>query len=147
MSKKTRAAIDYPTGIGTEFGRKVRTLAGNLQILVHYPWLLTTRNRMLVHYLSYKIARLALAWIVILIALTSFTLPRPWNYFALLAQGLFYLAAAVDGGIPQRNPLKRITSIARTVVAMLAASVVALKVFFVSPRDIWKPTQIPGPNR
>ena len=35
---------------------------------------------MLFHYLSYKIARLALPWILILIAIDSFLLPRPWNF-------------------------------------------------------------------
>ena len=135
-------AIDYPTGIRTEFGRKVRTLAGNYQILGHYPGLLTTRNRMLFHYLSYKIARLALPWIVLLTALVSFGLPHPWNWIALIPQAVFYLLAAVDGMVPAGSMPKRITSLARTVVSLLAASVMAMRFFFVGPRDLWKPTQI-----
>jgi cellulose synthase/poly-beta-1,6-N-acetylglucosamine synthase-like glycosyltransferase len=137
-------AFDYPTGIATEFGRKVRTLAGNYQILHQHPWLLTSRNRMLFHFLSYKVARLALPWIVVLIALDSFNLPRPWNFAALLPQAAFYTCAAADVWIPQGNPIKRITSIARTVVSLLAASVAALRILVVPPRDLWKPTQIPG---
>jgi len=137
-------AVDYPTGIKTEFGRKTRTLAGNYQILSHYPWLLTPRNRMLFHYLSYKVGRLALPWLVILIALDSLLLPRPWNVAALVPQGAFYLCAAIDGWMPQGSALKRVTSLARTVVSLLAASVVALRIFFVPPRDLWKPTRIPA---
>jgi len=140
--EESARAVDYPTGIGTEFGRKVRTLAGNFQILGHYPWLLTPRNRMLFHYLSYKIARLALPWIVLLIGIDSFLLPKPWNLAVLFPQVLFYICAAVDGWIPQGGRVKRITSLARTVVSLLAASVVAMRIFFVSPRDLWKPTQI-----
>jgi hypothetical protein len=136
-------AFDYPTDIGTEFGRKVRTLAGNFQILRHYPWLLTPRNRMLFHYLSYKFARLALPWVVILIAVDSFALPRPWNIAALLPQAAFYIAAGIDGWIPRGNPVKRVTSLARTVVSLLAASIWAMRIFFVPPRNLWKPTQIP----
>ncbi|MDP9170411.1 MAG: glycosyltransferase family 2 protein [Acidobacteriota bacterium] len=135
-------AFDYPTGIQTEFGRKVRTLAGNYQILGHYPALLTPRNRMLFHYLSYKIARLALPWIVVLIGLVSFSLPSPWNFAALIPQAGFYLLAAVDGAIPAGSKLKRIASLARTVVTLLTASILALRIFFVAPRDLWKPTQI-----
>jgi hypothetical protein len=71
-------------------------------------------------------------------------LPKPWNRIALLSQGVFYLCAAIDGWIPQGNLLKRITSLARTVVSLLAATVVALRIFFVPPRDLWKPTQIPA---
>jgi cellulose synthase/poly-beta-1,6-N-acetylglucosamine synthase-like glycosyltransferase len=147
--EESARAVDYPTGIGTEFGRKARTLAGNYQILRHYPWLLTSRNRMLFHYLSYKVARLAVPWIVILIGLDSFALPKPWNLAALLPQAAFYICAAIDVWIPQGNPMKRMTSLARTVVSLLAASVVALRIFFVPPRDLWKPTQIStaGDNR
>jgi biofilm PGA synthesis N-glycosyltransferase PgaC len=141
--EESARAVDYPTGIGTEFGRKTRTLAGNYQILGHYPWLLTPRNRMLFHYLSYKVARLALPWIVILIGLDSFALPKPWNLAALILQAAFYLCAALDWLIPQGSPVKRVTSLARTVVSLLAASIVAMRIFFVSPRDLWKPTQIP----
>jgi poly-beta-1,6-N-acetyl-D-glucosamine synthase len=141
--EESARAIDYPTGIGTEFVRKARTQAGNYQILRHYPWLLTPRNRMLFHYLSYKVARLALPWIVILIGLDSFALPEPWNLAALLPQAAFYLCAAVDLWIPQGSPVKRVTSLARTVVGLLAASIVAVRIFFVSPRNLWKPTQIP----
>ena len=140
--EESARAVDYPTGIGTEFGRKVRTLAGNYQILRHYPWLLTSRNRMLFHFLSYKIARLALPWIVILIGLDSFALPKPWNLAALLPQAAFYICAALDLWIPQGNPIKRMTSLARTVVSLLSASIMALRIFFVPPRDLWKPTRI-----
>lgn len=142
VEEKARA-IDYPTGIGTEFGRKVRTLAGNFQIIGHYPWLLRpARNRMLFHYLSYKIARLALPWIVILILVDSFFLPRYWNIAALVPQALCYICAMIDGYMPERSVFKPVTSLARTVVILLAASIAALRIFFVPPRDLWKPTRI-----
>jgi len=140
--EESARAIDYPTGIQTEFGRKVRTLAGNFQILAHYPALVTPRNRMLPHYLSYKIGRLSLPWFVLLIAVSSFGLPYPWNIAALLPQGVFYLLAAIDGIIPANMRIKRISSLARTVFVLLAAAVFAMRIFFVGPRDLWKPTQI-----
>ncbi|MEP6714350.1 MAG: glycosyltransferase family 2 protein [Terriglobia bacterium] len=135
-------AFDYPTGIKTEFGRKVRTLAGNYQILKHYPRLLTWRNRMLFHYLSYKIARLLLPWIVLAIAAVTFGLPQPWMLWALIPQLVFYLLAAIDGWVPPGSLPKRLTSLARTVVSLLAASIFAMRIFFVPPRDLWRPTQI-----
>ena len=53
-------AIEYPFSVQGEFRRKLRTLAGNYQIMLKYPALLTFRNRMLFHFVSYKIGRLAL---------------------------------------------------------------------------------------
>src|SRR5713226_3752704 len=43
-------AYDYPTELGSEFLRKVRTLAGVYQTLRYYPALLTHRNRMWLHF-------------------------------------------------------------------------------------------------
>lgn len=140
-------AFDYPTNVATEFGRKVRTLAGNYQILGHYPWLLTPQNRMLFHYLSYKIGRLALPWCVLLAGLTSFALPYPWNIAVLIPQAAFFLCAGIDGWIPPGVGIKRVTALARTVVSLLAAAVWAMKIFFVPPRELWKPTTISAPER
>src|SRR6266404_1259830 len=53
-------AFDYPTTRDTEFRRKVRTLAGNYQMIRLFPHLLGPRNRMCFHYLSYKVGRLLL---------------------------------------------------------------------------------------
>jgi biofilm PGA synthesis N-glycosyltransferase PgaC len=135
-------AFDYPTGVETEFRRKVRTLAGNYQLLRYYPQLLSFRNRMLFHYLSYKIARLMLPWLVIALFALSFALPQPLAAIAVSAQCLFYLLALADFLVPQKSRFKRVSSPARTIVTMLAATACAIAIFFVSPQRLWKPTQI-----
>jgi hypothetical protein len=60
------------------------------------PALLTTANRMLFHCVSYKLMRLMLPWMFLLLLFTSFWLPWPWSIAALSAQGLFYGLAALD---------------------------------------------------
>ncbi len=135
-------AFDYPTTLQTEFGRKVRTLAGNYQILWQYPNLLSFRNRMLFHYLSYKLARLLLPYCFLGVLVFSFGLPEPWALACVAAQLGFYLLALLDLWIPQDAFLKRFSSPARTVVSLLAAAVFALAVFFVPPQQLWKPTNI-----
>ena len=55
-------ALDLPTALESEFGRKVRTQAGVFQIIRAFPWLLTPRNPILLHFLSHKVARLLLPW-------------------------------------------------------------------------------------
>ena len=123
-----------------EFRRKVRTLAGNYQIMRQYPALLTG-NRMLFHFVSYKIGRLALPWILLALFAVSFGLPRPWNLLAAGAQALFYLLALADFRIPARTPLKRLSSPARAFVNLMAAAALAVSVFFVPPHRLWKPTE------
>jgi cellulose synthase/poly-beta-1,6-N-acetylglucosamine synthase-like glycosyltransferase len=133
-------AWDFPTSLETEFRRKVRTLAGNYQLLRYYPGLLGPRNRQWFHFVSYKFGRLMLPWLLITLAISSFTLPGPLLVAAVLAQAAVYLSAALDGWIPQKFPLKRISSPARTFVVMMAATVAGLSVFFVPARSLWKVT-------
>ena len=131
-------AWDVPTSVATEFIRKVRTLAGNYQILKHYPQLLSPfGNRMWLHYVSYKLARLLLPWFLMLLAVSTLFLPEPWLAAALSVQIAAYAIALLDPFLPQGNPLKRIVSPARTFLTMMVAAVFALKIWFVDPRSLW----------
>ena len=135
-------AVDYPTSRGVEFRRKVRTLAGNYQVLLAYPALLGPRNRMWFHFMSYKFARLVLPWAFILVFLSSCFLPVPWRWVVLGSQSFFYLLAVFDPWLPDGSPLKRLSSMTRTVVAMLIAALWALSVLVVPPKSLWKETKI-----
>ena len=139
-------AYDYPTSRETEFLRKVRTLAGNYQILLAYPALLGPRNRRWFHFVSYKLGRLALPWIFALVFVSSWFLPMPWRWAALGAQAALYGAAAIDPLVPLFFPMKGITSISRTFVALLLAAVWGLSVFVVPPRRLWKETKVAIPR-
>lgn len=136
-------AFDLPTSLNTEFRRKVRTLAGNYQLLRYYPWLLTPRNRMLFHYVSYKLLRLLLPWIALALLIVSFSLPAPWRAAALGGQMAGYGLAALDGISPKAAPWRRVTSPFRTVVSMLLAAACAVSILFVKPQKLWTPTRIP----
>jgi biofilm PGA synthesis N-glycosyltransferase PgaC len=138
-------AFDYPTSLNIEFRRKVRTLAGNYQLFRYYPQLLSRRNRMLFHYLSYKVARLALPWAFLALFGLSFGLWAPWKHIAIGAQGLLYLLALADFGMGPEAPGKRISSLARTFVGLLVAAACAPAMFLLPARKRWKPTQIPPP--
>ncbi len=133
-------AYDFPTSLETEFVRKVRTLAGNYQLFRFYPQLLGPGNRMWFHYMSYKVGRLLLPWILLVILITSFYLAEPARTLVLSGQALFYLAALADRWIPERAALKRLTSPIRAFVTMMAAAVAGLSVFFVPSQRLWKVT-------
>lgn len=133
---------DYPTNLGTEFRRKVRTLAGNYQILRAYPQLFGPRNRMWLHFVSYKLARLMLPFALIVMAVCSCFLPGAWFLAAVTSQAAFYCAALADVWIPERWRWKRVTSPIRTFLTLMAASLLAVSVFFVPSHKLWRPTTI-----
>jgi cellulose synthase/poly-beta-1,6-N-acetylglucosamine synthase-like glycosyltransferase len=140
--ERRAVAWDIPAPLKTEFRRKVRTIAGNYQILAARPALLGWRNRMWFHFMSYKVARLLMPYGLLLAAGSSFFLPRPWNWLALAAQAGFYGLAAIDPLVPEKAALKRVSSLIRTFVTLLAATLCALQILFVSPRKLWKATNL-----
>ena len=139
MDSRARA-YDIPTSLETEFRRKIRTLAGNYQILRAYPALLGPGNRMWFHFVSYKFGRLLLPWLLLILAAASFGLPAPWRGAVLAGQALFYGLAVADAWILKPRLLKRLSSSAHTFVVMMIATLGGLSVFFIPPRTLWKVT-------
>lgn len=133
-------AYDYPTSLGTEFNRKVRTLAGNYQILQAYPQLLGPGNRLWFHFVSYKLGRLLIPWALLGMAVSTLFLPGVLGKLALAGQAALYGMAFLDRFVGQGGVVKKLTSPCRTFVTLIGAAVIALKVFFVEPRKLWKVT-------
>jgi biofilm PGA synthesis N-glycosyltransferase PgaC len=133
-------AIDEPTALDAEFSRKVRTLAGNWQILALYPALLGPGNRMLLHFLSHKFGRLILPFPLVASGVASFWLPSPLKQAAWLGQSLFYGLALVHPLMPE-GFLKRLTSPFRTFVVLMMAAFCAPMFVFVPTSRLWKPTR------
>jgi uncharacterized protein YhhL (DUF1145 family) len=132
----------YPTSLQSEFRRKVRTQAGLYQTLRLYPQLLTRRNPMRLHFASGKFGRLLMPWALVLMAASSLALPNPLRLILLIAQSCFYLMALLDLLLPEGWRLKRFTSPIRTFVVLMIAAALAVRVFFVPARELWKETQV-----
>ena len=135
-------AYDLPTSLKSEFGRKVRTQAGVYQILEYFPALLSPFNPRFIHFLSHKFGRLMLPYALLGALGFSFFLPAPWNWLTLAAQGVFYGLALLDPFIPEGNPVKRLSSVIRAFLVLVAAAAVALKIFFAPPQHLWKETKV-----
>jgi cellulose synthase/poly-beta-1,6-N-acetylglucosamine synthase-like glycosyltransferase len=140
--EESAKAYDYPTGLRSEFGRKVRTQAGLFQLLRLYPQMLRSSNRMRFHFLSGKYGRPTMPWLLLLIAISSVFLPPPFALLTMGGQAAFYAIALIDMFLPVGFPLKRATSPARTFVVLVLSSLAASRIFFVSPRDLWKETRV-----
>jgi poly-beta-1,6-N-acetyl-D-glucosamine synthase len=131
-------AFDDPTNLSSEFRRKTRTLAGVYQVAGYYPALLGPGNRMWLHFVSHKLARLLLPWALLILAVTSVGLPNPWRIIVWCAQVGVYGLAALDGVLAESSPLKPVTARLRTFVVLMAASLCAVAILFVPARKLWK---------
>ncbi|HTA46531.1 MAG TPA: hypothetical protein VK789_29005, partial [Bryobacteraceae bacterium] len=129
-------AIDEPTALASEFRRKVRTQAGNLQLLVLLPGLFTRRNRMRFHYISLKLGRLMLPWLLLAMLLSSLALPGAWRALAI-PQMLFWVLALVDSFFAEGSSPRRITGPARAFAVLVFSAVAALKILFLPARSLW----------
>jgi cellulose synthase/poly-beta-1,6-N-acetylglucosamine synthase-like glycosyltransferase len=135
-------AYDFPTQLGSEFRRKVRTLAGVYQVIGQYPALMGPRNRMWVHFVSHKFARLLMPWLMLIAFISAFGLPWPYHFWALGLQAAGYLLALLDFVLPDGTRLKRLTSPARTFVVLMAAALCAVAIFFIPADSLWSQTKV-----
>ncbi len=138
-------AFDYGVIKGGEFRRKLRTLGGVWQTWARMPQLFTSANRMRMHFLPHKFGRVALPWLILAGMAATFALPAGAIRSTLLAMAVVVLLlAALDLALPKKFVLRRVSSPARSFVALNAASLLAVLVFFVPPERLWKPTRIAG---
>ncbi len=135
-------AFDLASPLGSEFERRIRTLAGLWQTVVRRPELLGPRDRMWLHFVSHKFGRLALPWLTIAAIWSAFWVDSPWREIVLGLSAAIAVLAACDSMLPQGRALKRVTSPARTTLVMLAASLCSISVFLVPPQTLWKKTVV-----
>ena len=140
--EESARAFDHPAKLGGEFQRKLRTLAGNYQILKYMPQLLGPRNRMWFHFVSYKLGRLLLPYALLALAISSWYVPSLLGRMVLCGQVAFVVLAGLDPWFPPGLAIKRVSSAARTFAVMMIATVGAVCVFFVSPRRLWTESTI-----
>lgn len=132
-------AYECPAPLKTEFWRKVRTLAGLYQLVRSHPRLLGPANRLWIHFASYKLGRLLLPWALLTVAVTTPALSSPGRVARGQLSG--YGLAAAHPWIP--GPPLRISSVARTFVVLMAASLCDTSVLFVPPASLWKKRSVP----
>jgi len=136
----TARVYDYPASLKNEFKRKVRTLAGNYQLLFYMPRLLGPSNRLWLHFVSHKLSRLLLPFLLLLALGAGLFLPSPWHLICTVPQVLFYLLAWLDLGLSDKNPLKKLTSPCRTFTVLMAASFCASSILFRPNAQFWVTT-------
>ncbi|HXJ06277.1 MAG TPA: glycosyltransferase family 2 protein [Candidatus Acidoferrum sp.] len=139
LDLRARVYDIWPKSLRGEFHRKVRTLAGNFQLLQLAPWLLSRQNRLRFELISHKLMRLFVPILLVLLLVTSTLLSdRSLLYAgALVAQIVFYALAilGVGRGIPF---LTRIAGPASAFCMLNAAVVVGFYKFLFTRGPLWK---------
>ena len=135
-------AYDIGSTPAEEFRRKVRTLAGNIQVVRALPRLITGTTRPLFHFVSHKMVRLLLPWAVMLVGMTSLALPASTRGAMLAAQAVCYALAALDTVIPATWRMKRLTAAPRTFVVLLAAAAWAAPAALLGRNVQWQPSRV-----
>jgi glycosyltransferase involved in cell wall biosynthesis len=139
LDLRARVYDIWPKNLRGEFHRKVRTLAGNFQLLQLAPWLLSRQNRLRFELISHKLLRLLVPIMLVILLVTSALLANHSSLYAgvLASQIIFYLLAALGAwrGIPF---LMRIAGPASAFCMLNAAVVVGFYKFLFTQGPLWK---------
>jgi poly-beta-1,6-N-acetyl-D-glucosamine synthase len=120
-----------------EFWRKVRTLAGNYQLLQLAPWLLTTNNPIRFRFVSHKLVRLLVPFALLGVLISSAFLEQPLYRLALAGELALCLGAALGAfGLPL-GFLSRTGNACAAFLVLNAAAVVAFAYFVTGRRVAW----------
>ncbi|WP_260703642.1 glycosyltransferase [Edaphobacter flagellatus] len=129
----------WPGKVAGEFQRKVRTLAGNYQLLSLAPWTLSPRNRVLFQLVSHKLMRLVVPYFFLLLLLSATWLgvdDTAWRVVAA-AQWAFWLAALAS--LRVHVPIvHRFVAAGGALLVLNLAAVVGLYKFLFTSGPLWK---------
>jgi cellulose synthase/poly-beta-1,6-N-acetylglucosamine synthase-like glycosyltransferase len=137
FAEEARAWDQPDLGGRREFGRKVRTLSGNYQLLQMAPWLLSGRNPLRFEFFSHKLLRLLVPF-ALAAALLGSAFAAGAFYRALFAlQAGFYALSTLTLLHLNRGPLARVADAAYTFVVLNTAAAVAFVNFVTGRKAVW----------
>jgi glycosyltransferase involved in cell wall biosynthesis len=139
LDLRARVYDIWPKSLSGEFHRKVRTLAGNFQLIQLAPWLLSRQNRLRFELISHKLMRLLVPILLVILLVSSALLANRSLLYAgvLAAQVFFYVLAALGAGrgIPV---LMRVAAPASAFCMLNVAVVVGFYKFLFTKGPLWK---------
>jgi hypothetical protein len=138
-------AWDDVTRESQEFRRKVRTLAGNYQLLALAPWLLTEANPVRWAFISHKLLRLMVPFLLLAAAFANIALAGDRFYFILLLAQACAYGTALLGFLLPRGMAPRLCAGASAFLLLNAAALVAPLEYLRhrhNPSRLWQPTEV-----
>jgi len=136
-------AVAYDQSSATiqeEFIRKVRTLAGNFQLLTQLPWLLSPiKNPLFWQFLSHKIMRLIMPYTLIVALLASYCSNTLLLNILFFLQLSFYTYSYLAYQLSQKGINLPFSSICASFCSLQIAAILAgWKFYFGNPLSLWK---------
>jgi len=129
----------WPKQIEGEFHRKVRTLAGNFQLFQLMPWTLTPQNRVLFQFVSHKVMRLIVPYLLIGMLVSAIVLSGGSLFYAAFAVLQLVAWCVAIASLRYKIPLlHRVAAPAGALFVLNAAAVVGLYKFLFTPGSLWK---------
>ncbi len=148
LDPKAHVYDRWPDTIGREFNRKVRTLAGNFQLLQMAPWTLTPRNPLFFQLVSHKLMRLVVPYMMLALLISTLSLSRNSHLYAAGAAFQILAITVASVGMRYRIPvLHRVAGPFGALLVLNLAAIVGLYKFLVTRgplRKIW--TAAPAPS-
>jgi poly-beta-1,6-N-acetyl-D-glucosamine synthase len=129
----------WPGKVAGEFQRKIRTLAGNYQLVSLAPWILSFRNRVLFQLVSHKLLRLVVPYFFVLLLLSSTWLGLESTGWKMIAAGqwIFWVASAI--ALKVHIPVvHRFAAAGGALLVLNAAAVAGLYKFLFTKGPLWK---------
>lgn len=131
------ARDDFTPTPKQEFRRKVRTLAGNYQLLQIAPWLLTRSNPLRVQFICHKLSRLLVPFALVGVLVSTLWFRTGVYGLALVFQAAFYALAISTILRPNIGFNSRLSNIALAFVLLNAAAFVAFIYFITGRKAVW----------
>jgi poly-beta-1,6-N-acetyl-D-glucosamine synthase len=124
-------------GVEREFRRKVRTLAGNYQLLQFEPWILFGSHPVWFEFFSHKLVRLIVPFALLTMLIVSILLPSLFYRTILVLQLMFYSLAILGFLYPKAGIFSKAASSACTFTMLNAAAATALLLFVAGRKQLW----------
>lgn len=118
-------AWDHEMAEMQELRRRVRTLAGNYQLLELAPWLLTEANPIRFGFISHKLCRLLVPFLLLVALTANVALIGDSFYRALLAAQILFYLAALTGFLLPRRIVPRLCGVALSFLLLNTAALLA----------------------
>jgi biofilm PGA synthesis N-glycosyltransferase PgaC len=128
---------DFTPSPKQEFRRKVRTLAGNYQLLQLAPWLLTRANPLRLQLVCHKLLRLLVPFALVGVLVSTFWLRHGMYDLALAIQIVLYALAILTALRTKLGVLTRLSNISLAFIVLNTAAAVALIYFITGKKAVW----------
>lgn len=134
---RAKAWDDFAPTSKEEFRRKVRTLAGNYQLLQLAPWVLTSANPLRLQLVCHKLLRLLVPFALMGLLLSTLWIRQGMYELVLVLQIILYALATLTAVRAKVGFLSRLSNISLAFIVLNTAAAVAFFYFISGRKTVW----------